>query len=99
MRSVSTQDELDAIDGPVLFKFSADWCGPCRKLYPIVEALEKEFGHKCTFVSVDVDAAEALCARHRVQQIPYVKILHNGEEIMSAVGPTSDDMRRHLAAL
>ena len=92
MRSISTQAELDGISGPVLCTFGAAWCGPCRALAPQLEELERAFGHVCAFVSVDVEQAEALCARHGVRQIPYVKITQAGSERMSCVNPGRDEI-------
>lgn len=99
MRTVCTQEELDGIAGPVLCKFTAEWCPPCKAMQPALEQLEREFAHACQFVLVDVDAAEALVAAHQVRQIPFVKILDNGEERMAAVNPPEDVMREHLQSL
>ena len=99
MRAVCTQEDLDSVTGPIVCKFGATWCGPCRDLEPKFEELEREFGHVCTFVTVDVDQAEALCAQHQVKQIPYVKIMQANAEHMSRVNPPLDDVRHVLCSL
>ena len=99
MRTVCTQEELDGIAGPVLCKFTAEWCPPCKAMQPALEQLEREFAHACQFVLVDVDAAEALVAAHRVRQIPFVKILDKQGERMAAVNPPEAEIREQLNIL
>ena len=99
MLTVNSQDELNAIRGPVLCKFGATWCTPCRDLEIKLLELEKAFKKTCTFVSIDVDEAEALCARHGIKQIPHVKMIISGEELMSCVNPTHDEIETKLHAL
>ena len=99
MLTVHSQDELDGISGPVLCKFGATWCMPCRDLEKQLLELEHDFAHKCTFVSVDVDAAEALCTKHGILQIPYVKIAMDGSELMSRVNPSREEIFQALDAL
>ena len=42
-------------DKPVLLKFSAEWCPPCKMIAPKMEELANECGDKCVFIHVDVD--------------------------------------------
>ena len=99
MRTVCTQEELDGIAGPVLLKFTAEWCLPCKEMQPALEQLEREYAHACQFVLVDVDAAEALVAAHQVRQIPFVKISDEGENRMAAVSPAEAEIREQLNIL
>lgn len=96
MKNIVTASDLQAIEGPVLIKFTASWCPPCKALQPILDTLEQEFGHACTFVQADIDEAEALSIAHGVDKIPYVKILDDNREIMAEINPSMQDMRMHL---
>ena len=98
MITVSNEMELAAIERPVLVKFSAEWCEPCRKLAPVVADLEQEFRSRCSFVHVDVDEAEALCVAHGIRQIPHVKIL-GGPTVLSFTSPDKEDLAAALRAL
>ena len=64
-----------------LLQFSADWCGPCRMLTPIIEGLSKEYkenGAKVTLGKVNVDLSPELGQKYGVRNIPTVILLKNG---------------------
>ncbi len=64
-----------------LLQFSADWCGPCRMLTPIIEGLSQEYeenGVKVTLGKVNVDLSPELGQKYSVRNIPTVLLLKNG---------------------
>jgi len=63
---------------PVLVDFSATWCGPCRKLEPIVHELAGDYVGRLKVVKVDVDRAPAVAARFGVLSVPTVLIVKDG---------------------
>lgn len=64
---------------PVLIDFHADWCQPCKQQTPIVEEVAGELQGKVKFVSVDVDRAPRIAAAFRVQSIPQLFVLVEGQ--------------------
>lgn len=64
---------------PVLIDFWADWCQPCKQQTPIVEALADELQGKVKFVGVDVDRAPRVAAAFRVQSIPQLFVMVEGQ--------------------
>lgn len=64
----------------------APWCGPCRAVAPAVEAAAREFAGKLKVVKVDVDQAPGISARFRVQGIPALLLLRDGQPIARQVG-------------
>ncbi len=71
---------------PVLVDFYADWCGPCRKLGPVLEQLDKEMGGKLKVVKINVDEARELAAAHEVMHIPALFIYKGGKIVSSDTG-------------
>ncbi|MFQ5768271.1 MAG: thioredoxin [Acidobacteriota bacterium] len=64
---------------PVLVDFSASWCGPCKRLEPIVRELATEYAGKVDIVHVDVDEAQKTAARYGVMSVPTLLFFNKGE--------------------
>lgn len=64
---------------PVMVDFWAPWCGPCKAIAPTIDALEKEFGDKMSFVKVNVDDNPISPSKYGVQAIPTLIFFKNGE--------------------
>jgi thioredoxin 2 len=78
-------DEITA-SVPVLVDFWAPWCGPCRMVSPIVEQIGREFAGRLKVVKLNVDEAPAIAGRYRVQGIPLLVVIADGEEVDRLVG-------------
>lgn len=74
---------------PVLIDMWAAWCGPCRIVAPIIDALAKELSGKAVIGKMDVDANPHTSARYAVQSIPTLLIFKDGREIDRMVGVQS----------
>ena len=66
--------------------FNATWCGPCRMLAPVLEDLSEKYADRVSFFSVDVDEAPGLAMQYRVNSVPCLVLLKNGEFRDQSVG-------------
>ncbi|MBM2615093.1 thioredoxin fold domain-containing protein [Actinoplanes sp. LDG1-06] len=72
--------------GTVLVDFRADWCGPCRQLAPVLEALEAELASRLTVLAVDVDDNPATARRYEVSGLPALILFVDGEPVHRMLG-------------
>lgn len=73
-------------EGVVLVDFSADWCGPCKMIAPILRELGKEFEGQASIVKVDVDAESELAQRFDVMSIPTLILFKDGKQVGKKTG-------------
>ena len=66
-------------DKPICAKFSAEWCGPCKRIVPDMEALATETGDKMVFMHIDVDKCGDSSTKWGIEAMPTLKIIKNGE--------------------
>ncbi|MFG2771422.1 thioredoxin [Streptomyces sp. NPDC048350] len=71
---------------PVLVKFTADWCGPCRQLVPVLQAIAEEERHRLKIVQIDVDRNPDTTVRYGVLATPTLMVFRAGEPVKSIVG-------------
>ncbi|GLV98704.1 thioredoxin [Streptomyces lavendulae] len=81
-----TAEVLHERDRPVLVEFTADWCGPCRQLAPVLSAVAAEEADRLKVVQIDVDRNPATAARYGVLAAPTLLVFRSGEPVRQMVG-------------
>ena len=81
-----TFNEIIQSDKPVLVDFSAEWCGPCKMMAPILKDVKKEVGDSVTIIKVDVDKSPQAASKYQVQGVPTLIIFRNGKALWRQSG-------------
>ena len=71
--------EVVQAEGPVLVDFSAAWCGPCKKLEPVVREIAGDYSGRLKVVKVDVDKAPGTAAKFAVMSVPTLVLFRGGK--------------------
>ena len=73
-------------DKPVLVDFSADWCGPCKRLHPIIEKIAADYAGRAVIARLDVDTAQRVAQQYRIMSVPTVMFFKGGEVVDQSIG-------------
>ena len=71
---------------PVIVKFFATWCGPCKMIAPIFDKLSQEFEKQIKFIEIDVDDCDGIAGDYYVSSVPTFIIFKNNEEFNRTSG-------------
>ena len=83
---------------PVLVDYWAEWCGPCKMVAPVLEAIAEEHGDKLDVVKLNVDENPVVTQKYNIMNIPTLGVFKNGEVVMELVGARSKSaLLRELA--
>jgi thioredoxin 1 len=85
-------------DKPVLVDYWAEWCGPCKMVAPVLDAIAEEHGDKLDIVKLNVDENPMVTQKYNIMNIPTLGVFKDGEVVKELVGARSKSaLLRELA--
>lgn len=89
---ISDLDEYNLIvntNDKVVVDFSAQWCGPCKRIAPLFKKLSEQYAD-IVFIKVDVDDAPEIAAEENISAMPTFHAYHNGNRVKTLTGASEE---------
>ena len=79
-------EEIINGDTLVLVDFSAEWCGPCKIVKPVLEELQQRMGEMVRIIKIDIDKSPALAETWQIESVPTLVLFQKGASLWRRSG-------------
>lgn len=84
--SIAQFDSAVANGKNIIVDFYADWCGPCKRMAPVLDELQEQNKENFTLVKVNIDHSRELAAKHGISSIPRLFVYKDGKKVDDVLG-------------
>lgn len=100
-QNVTNENFPGIINNPVaVIDFWATWCGPCRRVAPIMEELAEEYAGRVAIAKCDIEENDELAEQFQIMSVPTILFFKNGQLADKLVGAApKDDIKKKIDAL
>lgn len=94
--SQASFSELIQSDTPTFVDFSAEWCGPCKMMTPILQELKSNVGDKARIIKIDIDRNPQAASAYGVQSVPTLMLFKNGNVVWRQAGVVTTEYLKQI---
>ena len=100
VNAANFEEEVLKSDIPVIVDFFAEWCGPCKRMEPILTKVSGGFTGKVKVVKINSDENQPVALKYRVQGLPTLVVFRGGQEVDRKLGFQNEgDLNKLLTSL